>query len=187
MLKGTTLHCYAHGHITTLALRKTKIVYFWSHACVWTSNLRATGCTCAFFVSEMSIVPQPISVRILTSWPLIAFGSIPTLVRHFLAIRLPFSVISNRHTEARSWKQASGWWILSKKKTTHQNFREEYYTENVSVRCTINAECQVCEVQRFFSSWDFSFACGGMYDVEQRINSKCHINKGKVIGSTLKN
>ena len=171
-----------------LALRKTKIVYFWSHACVWASNSRATGCTCAFFVSEMSIVPQPISVRVLTSWPIIAFGSIPTLVRHFLAIRLPFSVISNRHTEVRSWKQASGWWILSKKKN-HTKISGKSIIQKTflcvvqSARSAKYVKCSTC----FFSSWDFSVACGGMYDVEQSINSKRHINKGKVIGSTLKN
>ena len=36
------------------------------------------------------------------------------------------------------------------------------------------------------ASWDFSVAHGRMYDVEQHVNWKCHINKGKAIGSTLK-
>ena len=110
--------CYAHDHITTLAIREKKL-YFLSHACVWASNSPATGCTCAFFVSEMSIVPQPISLHVLTSWPVIAFGSIPTLVRHFLARWLLFSVISNHHAEVRSSKRAPGWWILSKNNNNH--------------------------------------------------------------------
>ena len=36
------------------------------------------------------------------------------------------------------------------------------------------------------ASGDSSVAHGGMYDIEQLVNSKRHINKGKVIGSTLK-
>ena len=56
----------------------------------------------------------------------------------------------------------------SRQKTTHQNFREEYYTEKFLcvVRSTQSAKhvkCSAC----FFSSWDFSVAHGGMYDVEQ--------------------
>ena len=74
----------------------------------------------------------------------------------------------------------------SRQKTTHQNFREEYYTEKFLcvVRSTQikHVKCSAC----FFSSWDFSVAHGGMYDVEQRVNLKHHINKGKAMGSTLK-
>ena len=73
------------------------------------------------------------------------------------------------------------------KKTAHQNFWEEYYTEKFLciVRSTQSAKhvkCSAC----FYNSWDFSVAHGGMYDVEQRANSKRHINKRKVTGSTLK-
>ena len=32
---------------------------------------------------------------------------------------------------------------------------------------------------------DFSVAHGGMYNIEQHVNSNRHMNKGKVIGSTL--
>ena len=42
----------------------------------FTSN-RLSVC---LFVFEMLVVPQPIGVRILTSWPIVAFGSIPTFV-----------------------------------------------------------------------------------------------------------
>ena len=108
MPKGTAVRCYSHDHITTLSLRKTKIVYFRSHACVWASSSPATGCMCAFFVSEVLVVPQPISIHVLTSWPIVAFGSIPALMRHFLARRFPFSIILNCHAKARSWKQAPG-------------------------------------------------------------------------------
>ena len=34
--------------------------------------------------------------------------------------------------------------------------------------------------------WDFSVTQGRMWDVERHISWKRHINKGKVIGSTLK-
>ena len=58
---------YAHDYITTLSLRKTNKFFFRSHACVWASNSPATGCACAFFVSEMLAVPQPIGIRVLTN------------------------------------------------------------------------------------------------------------------------
>ena len=98
--------------------------------------------------------------------------------------------VLNRHAEARSWKRAPRWWILSKKKgkkKTHQNFQEEYYPEKFLciVRSTWSAKhvkCSTC----FFCSWDFYVTHGGMYNIEQRVNSKHHIIKGKVIGSTLK-
>ena len=56
----------------------------------------------------------------------------------------------------------------SHQKSTHQNFQEEYYTEQFLcvVRSTQSAKhvkCSAC----FFSSWDFSVTHGGMYDVEQ--------------------
>ena len=106
-----------------LSLRKTKDVYFWSHVCVWASNSSATGCAYAFFVSEVLVVPQPISIPILTSWPVVAFGSIPALMHHFLARGLPFSIISNHYAEARIWKPAPWWWISSK-------FRSLWYNRN---------------------------------------------------------
>ena len=73
------------------------------------------------------------------------------------------------------------------KKTAHQNFQEEHYTETFLcvVRSTWSAKhvkCSAC----FFSSWDSSVAHGGMYNVKQCVNSKHHINKRKAIGSTLK-
>ena len=54
----------------------------------------------------------------------------------------------------------------------------------LSMQSAQHVKCSTC----FFSSWDFSVAHGGMYDVEQHINLKCHTNKGKamLIGSTLK-
>ena len=36
------------------------------------------------------------------------------------------------------------------------------------------------------ASRDFSVAHSGIYDIEQRVNSKHHINKRKATGSTLK-
>ena len=53
---------------------------------MWASNLPASGCACAFFVSEVLVVPRPVGIHILTSWPIVAFGSIPALMRHFLAV-----------------------------------------------------------------------------------------------------
>ena len=75
----------------------------------------------------------------------------------------------------------------SRQKTAHQNFLEEYYTEQFlcivrSTQSTKHVKCSAC----FFSSWDFSVAHGRMYDVDPRVNLKRHINKGKAIGSTLK-
>ena len=102
-------------------------------------------CMC-LFVSEMLVVPQPIGVRVLTGWPIIAFSSIPTFMRHFLARWLPFSIISNRHAEVRSWKRVPGGWILTKKRTLKFPGRVLYRT--VSVRCKIIAERQAYEVQR---------------------------------------
>ena len=141
-----------------------------------------------FFVSEMSVVPQPISVHILTSWPNVAFDLIPTLMHHFLARWLPFSIISNRHAEARSWKWAPGWWILSRKNTPNppkiskKSYTEQFQCVVQSMQSAKHVKCGTC----FFSIWDFSVAHGRMYDIEQRINSKHHINKGKAIGSMLK-
>ena len=75
----------------------------------------------------------------------------------------------------------------SRQKNTHQNFREEYYT--AKFLCIVRSTQSAKHVKRntsFFSSWDLSVAHDGMCDVEQRVNSKRHINKGKVLGSTLK-
>ena len=109
---------------------------------MWASDSAAT-----FFVSEVLAVPQPVSVRILTSCPIVVFGSIPALLHHFLAKRLPFSIISNRHAEARSWKWAPEWWISCFfLKRTPRISRKSIYRK-VSAHCTISAECQACEVQ----------------------------------------
>ena len=72
-------------------------------------------------------------------------------------------------------------------KNAHQHFREEHYTEKFlcvvwSTQSAKHVKCSAC----FFSSWDFSVAHSGMYNVEQRVNSKHQINKGKAIGSMLK-
>ena len=72
-------------------------------------------------------------------------------MRHFLARRLPLSIISNRHAEARSRKREAD---ESRQKNAHQNFREEYCTEQFLcvVRSTQSAKhvkCSAC----FFSSW----------------------------------
>ena len=53
------------------------------------------------------------------------------------------------HDEARSWKRAPGWWILSttkNRKRTPKFLRRVSYRK-VSVRCTINAERQACAMQ----------------------------------------
>ena len=75
----------------------------------------------------------------------------------------------------------------SHQKNAHQNFQEEYYTKQFLciVRSTQSAKhvkCCAC----FFSSWDFSVPHGGMYNIEQRVILKRHINKGKAIGIMLK-
>ena len=146
--------CYAQGHCTTLlrwwsyhyALPQKNKNCLFSIPCVRVGIRFASNrlCVC-LFVSEMLVVPQLIGICVLTSWPIIAFGSIPAFMRHFLARWLPFSFISNRHAEARSWKQAPGWWISPKKRTPKFPGRVLYRT--ISVRCTINAERQACEVQ----------------------------------------
>ena len=149
MLHPRALHYTATLMIISLRSPSEKlfIFYFWSHACVCASNSPAASCVCAFLcVSEVLVVPQPVSVRILTGWPIIAFGSIPALMRHFLARWLLFSIISSRHAEARSWKQAPGWWISPKNHTPEFSGRALY--RKVSVHCTINTERPACEVQR---------------------------------------
>ena len=110
--------CYAQRRCTVL-LRSCSYHYplpqnfffffFWSHVCVWASDSPATGSACAFFVSEMLVVPQPIGIHVLTRWPVVAFSSIPALMCHFLARWLPFSIISSCHAEVRSWKRTPGW------------------------------------------------------------------------------
>ena len=65
---------------------------------------------------------------------------------HFLSRRLPFKIISNRRAEARSRKQAPGWWISPKK--FPPKFPGIVWYRTVSVCCMISAECQACEVQR---------------------------------------
>ena len=64
---GRSLLCW--GHRTTLMIislrsppQKTKIVYFWSRA---GSNVPATGCACAFFISVMLVVSQPVGAYVL--------------------------------------------------------------------------------------------------------------------------
>ena len=121
-------------------------------------------CVC-LFVSDVLVVPQPIGIRVLTSWPIVAFGSVSAFMRHFLARRLPFSIISNRHAKARSWKRAPGWWISPKKRTPKFPGRVLYRT--VSVRCTISAERQACEVQRLLLQF-LGLFCHPWWNVRHR-------------------
>ena len=94
------------------------------------------------------------------------------------------SVFNHCKLPCRSEKLKASFRVMNLvKKKKHQNFQEECYTEMFlcivrSTQSTMHVKCSAC----FFSSWDY----GGMYDVEQRINSKRHINKGKVIGRMLK-
>ena len=121
-------------------------------------------CMC-LFVSEMLVVPQPIGVRVLTIWPIVAFSSIPAFMRHFLARRRLFSIISNRHAEVGSWKWAPRWWIPPKNHTPKFPGRVLY--RKVSVRCMINAD-QACEVQRLLLQFLGLFCRPWRnYDVEQ--------------------
>ena len=183
--------CYGQGHCTMLlrswsyhyALPQKNKNCLFSIPCIRVGIKFASNrlCVC-LFVSEMLVVPQPIGVRVLTIWPIVAFGSIPTFMRHLLARWLPFSIISNRHAEARSWKRAPRWWISPKKRRPKFPGRVLYRT--VSVRCTINAERQACEVQRLLLQFLWLF-CRPWRNV-RRVNLKRHINKGKAIGSTLK-
>ena len=100
---------------------KLKLFIFNPMRCVWASNSPATGCTRTFLCLRCWL---PVGIRVLTSWPMVVFGSIPALMHHFLVRGPLFSIISNRHAEARSWKWAPGWWISSKE-NAHQNFWEE--------------------------------------------------------------
>ena len=184
MLKGTAIRSGSYHYAVP---QKTKIIYFWSYACMWASNLPATSCACAFFVSEMSVVPQPIGIRVLTSWPIVAFGSVPALmlcVTSWWDFRFQSLQIAMPKREAESELPGDK---SRQKKRAHQNFWEEYDTEQFlcvvwSTQSTKHVKCSAC----FFSSWDFSVALGGMYGVEQCVSLKHHINKGKAIGSTPK-
>ena len=149
---------------------------------MWASNSAAT-----FFVSEVLAVPQPVSVRILTSCPVVAFGSIPALLHHSLARRLPFLIISIAMPEQEAENELLGDESRLKNKKQKQKFLGRVLYRKVSVRCTISAECQAYEVKLMLLQFlGFSVAHGRMYDVEQRVNLKRYINKGKAIGSTLK-
>ena len=90
------------------------------HACG--HQMRQQPVACAFFVSEMLVVPQPISIRVLTSWPVVAFSS-PLLCVTSWQDNFRFQSF-----QMAVPKQAPGWWVLSKK-TAHQSFLEDCYTE----------------------------------------------------------
>ena len=68
LLRPRALH-YAHDRNTMLFPQKTKCFYFQSCACVCASNVPATSCACAFFVSVVLVVPQPTGVCILNQLP----------------------------------------------------------------------------------------------------------------------
>ena len=158
--------CYAQGRCTMLlhswsyhyaVPQKNKNCLF-SIPCIRV-GIKLTSnrlCVC-LFVSKILVVPQPIGVRVLTSWPIIVFGSIPTLMCHFLARRLLFSIISNRHAKASSWKWAPRWWISPQK--THTK---------ISGKSTIqNNFCALYDQHRVPSMWSAATASsvlGGMYD-----------------------
>ena len=190
LLRSRALHYTATLMIISIRSPQKNNLFKFSISCMHVGIKFASNwlCVCLFCVWDVSCATaNRRSCFNQLSRPIIAFGSIPTLMHHFLMRQLLFLIISNRHAEARSWKQASGLWILSATKNTLQNFREECYTEKFLcvVRSTQSAKhgkWSSC----FFSSWDFSVAHGGMYDIKQRVNLKCHINKGKAIGSTLK-
>ena len=120
---------------------KPKIVYFRSHAFVWASNSPATGC-----VSEMLVVPQPIGVRVLTSWPIVAFGSIPALMHHFWWDNFHFQSFQIAMPKREAESELPGDESHQEKRTPKFSGRVRYRTG--SVHCTINAERQACEVQR---------------------------------------
>ena len=139
LLRPWALHYTATIMITTLSLRD----FFWfifnpMRACGHQIHQQLVAHV-PFFVSEVSVVPQPIGVRILTGWPVVVFSSIPALMHHFLVRRLPFSIISNCHAEA------PGWWISPEKRTP--KFLGRVLYRKVSVHCTINTEHPACEVQ----------------------------------------
>ena len=86
LLCPNVLHYDAMLMIISLRPSPLKNVYSGSHA-----NMLATGCTCAFFVSVVLVVPQPIGTCVLNQLTIIVFSSFPTLMCHFQARHLPLS------------------------------------------------------------------------------------------------
>lgn len=139
--------------------------------CVWASTAPATSCECAFFVYVVLVVPYwhphfkpadqlQCSVGFLllcvTSW------------RDYFC----FSHFKRPH-----WSKLPG--DKSHQKSTRQTWQEEYVYRKVPVHCTTSVWSAVLD------SWDSYVARGRMYDVEQRVSWKHHINEGKAVGSTL--
>ena len=85
------------------------------HACG--HQMRQQPVACAFFVSEMLVVPQPISIRVLTSWPVVAFSS-PLLCVTSWQDNFRFQSF-----QMAVPKQAPGWWVLSKKLHTKVSWK----------------------------------------------------------------
>ena len=83
------------------------------------------------------------------------------------------------------WKAESE---LSGDKSCQNKTLTELYGK-INIRKSFCALYDQCRVPSMLSavpaSWDFSVAHGGMYNIKRQVNSNCHMNKGKVIGSTL--
>ena len=90
-----------------------------------------------FCVSEVLVVPYPISVFILTSWPILAFSSVPALMHHFL-MQLVFSHFK---LPCRSEKLKAISWVINLFKNHTPKFlgRVLYRNSSVHCSCTINS------------------------------------------------
>ena len=155
LLRPRALH-YA-ATLTVISLRRPsekQKLFIFDPMCSCGHQIRQQPVVCVPLVSEMLVVPQPIGVCVLTSWPIVAFGSVLALTCHYLARQLPFSIISNHYAEVRSRNRAPGWWVSPKKIKKKKKFQEEYDTEQFlcivqSMQSPKHVKCSAC----FFSSW----------------------------------
>ena len=123
------------------------------------SNVPATGCACAFFISVVLVVWQPDGVRVLNQ-------------------------LISRSLRFSSHSYAS---LLGETTSVFSCFKSPCQSKMLKASSrVINLFFFLTYIELFWEEYMyFSVAHDRMYDVEWRVNWKHHINKWKAIGSTL--
>ena len=137
--------------------KKTKIVYFRSCARVWASNVPATGCTYAFFVSVLLVVPQLVGVRVLNQ---LTNCSIRFNSCSYASLPGETTPVFN-HFKSPCWseKQKVSSRVINLVKKTHtklsrQNISPEKFLCIVrSTQSTQHVKCSTCFLGLFCHPW----------------------------------
>ena len=176
-----------HGHVSWLhhsraANHYVLVVVYYTQGhrtmllCSWSYHYALPPKNFFFSISVVLVVPQPISVRILNQ---LTNHSVRFSSRSYASLPGETTSVFS-HFKRPSWseKQKASSWVINLVKKLHTKFSGKNISTEKSVQSAQHVKCMP-------ASWNFYVTHGWMHDVERRINWKHHINKGKVIWSTL--